>query len=120
MSLTFNILTHTILNINMKNNIYQSFVDNLKTEEQDIVKALDSFIKYLGFDDFKMSHTQNIGYTLTTEVLGFDDRRIFITVIENKDCSITGRYVITDKDFNVLDTVTFKQDNEEWSEIDEL
>lgn len=109
-----------ILTTNMKNNIYQSFVDNLKhNEEQDIVKAFDSFIKYLGFDDFKMSSTQNIGYALTTEVLGFDDRRIFITVTENKD-SITGRYVITDKDFNVLDTVIFKQDNEEWSEIDEL
>lgn len=102
----------------MKNNIYQSFVDNLKIEEeQDIMKALDSFIKYLGFDYFERTSTQNIGYALTTEVLGFDDRRIFITVIENKD-SITGRYVITDKDNNVLDAITFKQDNDEWSEYD--
>ena len=100
----------------MKNNIYQSFVANLKIEEeQDIMKALDSFIKYLGFDDFERTCTQNIGYALTTEVLGFDDRRIFITVFENKD-SITGRYVITDKDVNVLDVITFKQDNDEWSE----
>ena len=100
----------------MKNNIYQSFVDNLKTEEQDIMKALDSFIKYLGFDDFERTCTQNIGHVLTTEVLGFDDRRIFISVIDNKDCSITGRYVITDKDVNVLDIITFKQDNDEWNE----
>lgn len=102
----------------MKNTIYQSFVDSLKyNEEQDIVKALDSFIKYLGFDDFERTSTQNTGYALTTEVLGFDDRRvfIFITVIDNKD-SITGRYVITDKDDNVLDVITFKQDNDEWSE----
>ena len=102
----------------MKNNIYQSFVDNLKTEEQDIMKALDSFIKYLGFDDFERTDTQNIGYVLTTEVLGFDDRRIFISVIDNKDCSITGRYTITDKDVNVLDIITFKQDNDEWSEYE--
>ena len=114
-----NILTHSLLNTNMKNNnIYQSFVDNLKTEEQDIVKALDSFIKYLGFDDFERTDTQNIGHVLTTEVLGFDDRRIFISVIDNKDCSITGRYVITDKDVNVLDIITFNQDNDEWSEYE--
>ena len=69
------------------------------------------------FDDFERTSTQNTGYALTTEVLGFDDRRvfIFITVIDNKD-SITGRYVITDKDDNVLDVITFKQDNDEWSE----
>lgn len=102
----------------MKNNIYQSFIDNLKTEEQDMVKALDSLIKYLGFNDFKRTSTQNIEHTLTTEVLDFDDRCIFITVIENKDCSITGRYVITDKDYNVLDIITFKQDNDEWSEYE--
>lgn len=102
----------------MKNNIYQSFVDNLKTEEQDIVKALDSFIKYLGFNDFERTSAQNIGHALTTEVLGFDDRCIFITVIENKDCSITGRYVISDKHVNVLDIITFKQYNDEWSEYE--
>ena len=102
----------------MKNNIYQSFVDNLKSEEQDMVKALDDFIKYLGFYDFERTDTQNIGDVLTTEVLGFDDRRIFISVIDNKDCSITGRYVITDKDVNVLDIITFNQDNDEWSEYE--
>ena len=102
----------------MKNNIYQSFVDNLKykEEEQDIVKALDSFIKYLGFDDFERTDTQNISYVLTTEVLGFNDRRVFISVICNKDCSITGRYVITDKNVDVLDIITFKLDNNGWSE----
>lgn len=121
MPLTFNILTHIILNTNMKNNIYQSFVDNLKyNEEQDMVKALDSFIKYLGFDDFERTCTQNIGYALITEVLGFDDRRIFVSVICNNDYIITGRYIITDKNVNVLDAITFKQDNDEWSEIDEL
>ena len=103
----------------MKNNIYQSFVDNLKNEEEekeDMIKALDSFIKYLGFDDFGMTNIQNIGHVLTTEVLGFNDRRIFISVICNKDCSITGRYVITDKNVDVLDIITFKLDNNEWSE----
>lgn len=66
----------------MKNSIYQSFVDNLKNEEeQDIVKALDSFVKYLGFDDFEMTDIQNIDFGLTTEVLGFDDRRVFVSVI---------------------------------------
>ena len=100
----------------MKNNIYQSFVDNLKYEEQDIVKALDSLIKYLCFDDFEMTSIKNNGNVLTTEVLGFDDRRIFISVICNKDFSITGRYVITDNNVEVLDTITFKLDNNEWSE----
>lgn len=105
----------------MKNTIYQSFVDNLKyNEEQDIVKAFDSFIKYLGFDDFERTCTKNIRYALITEVLGFDDRRIFVSVIQNKDFSITGRYIITDKNIEVLDAITFKQDNDEWSEIDEL
>ena len=104
----------------MKNNIFQNFVDNLKSqeEEQDIVKALDSFIKYLGFDDFERTNIQNIGNVLTTEVLGFDDRRIFISVIYNKDCSITGRYLITDENVNILDTITFKLDNNEWSEVE--
>ena len=115
---TFNILTHSLLNTNMKNNIYKSFVDNLKTEEQDTIKALDSFIKYLGFEDFSKSAFSYISELLSTEVLGFDDRRIFISVIDNKDCSITGRYVITDKDVNVLDIITFKQDNGEWSEYE--
>lgn len=120
MPLTFNILTYSLLNTNMKNNIFQNFVDNLiSKEEQDMIKVIDSFIKYLGFDDFEMTDIQNIGNVLTTEVLCFDDRRIFITVFENKD-NITGRYVITDKDVNVLDIITFKQDNDCWSEIDEL
>lgn len=103
----------------MKNNIniYKSFVDNLKNaEKKDMVKALDSFIKYLGFDDFERTYISNIGNVLTTEVLGFDDRRIFISVICNNDCIITGRYVITDKNADVLDIITFKQDNNEWSE----
>lgn len=111
------ILTYSLLNTNMKNNIYQSFIDNLKNaEEQDIVKALDSFIKYLGFDDFERTDIQIIGNVLTTEVLGFDDRRIFISVIDNIDFSITGRYVITDENVNVFDTITFKLENDEWSE----
>lgn len=92
-------------------------MDNLKNaEEQDIVKAFDSFIKYLGFEDFEMQTFKLGNDVLTTEVLGFNDRRIFISVIENKYCSITGRYVITDKNVNVLDTITFKQNNDEWSE----
>ena len=102
----------------MKNNIYQSFVDNLKTEEQYNVKALDSFIKYLGFDDFERTDTQNIGYVLTTEVLGFDDRRIFLSVIGNKDYNVTGRYIITDKKYKALDVITFKLENTEWSEVE--
>ena len=103
----------------MKNNIYQSFVDNLKIEEQDMLKVMGSFVKYLGFEDFEISEflIGPNGDLLTTEVLGFDDRRIFITVFENKD-SITGRYVITDKNADVLDVITFKQDNDKWSEID--
>ena len=94
-------------------------MDNLKNaKEQDMVKALDSFIKYLGFYDFERTNIQNIGNdVLTTEVLGFNDRRIFISVIENKDCSITGRYVITDINVDVLDTITFKIYNNKWVEV---
>ena len=102
----------------MKNNIYQSFVDNLKTEEQDMVKVLDSFIKYLGFDDFPKSAFSYISELLSTEVLGFDDRRIFLSVIGNKDYSVTGRYVITDKKSKVLDIITFKLENNEWSVVE--
>ena len=115
---TFNILTHSLLNTNMKNNIYQSFVDNLKTEEQDMIKALDSFIKYLGFEDFSKSAFSYVGELLSTEVLGFDERRIFLSVIGNKDCSVTGRYIITDKKYKALDVITFKLENNEWSEVE--
>ena len=118
MPLTFNMLTHSLLNTNMKNNIYQSFVDNLKTEEQDMIKVLDSFIKYLGFDDFSKSAFSYVCELLSTEVLGFDERRIFLSVIGNKDCSVTGRYVITDKKGKMLDVITFKLENNEWSEVE--
>ena len=103
----------------MKNNIYQSFVDNLKNvEEQDMVKALDSFIKYLGFDDFERTNIlNNDNDVLTTEVLGFDDRRIFVSVFEEKDYSIKCRYIITDKDVYVLDVITFKIYNNKWVEV---
>lgn len=95
-------------------------MESLEYEDQDMVKALSDLIKYLGFDDFSKSPVLSSSNLLSTEVLGFDDRRVFISVICNKDCSITGRYVITDKNVDVLDIITFKQDNNEWSEIDEL
>ena len=84
-------------------------------EEQDIVKALDSFIKYLGFDDFEKSDVSIGGDFLSTEVYGIDDRRVFVSVTENINY-ITGKYIITNKNADILDIITFKKENNEWIE----
>lgn len=92
-------------------------MESLEYEDKGMVKALSDLIKYLGFDDFEKSSVLSSSNLLSTEVLGFDDRRIFISVIDNKD-NITGRYVITDENVEVLDTITFKLENNEWSEVE--
>ena len=120
MPLTFNILTHSLLNNMMKNNnIYQSFIDNLNNcEEQDNVKALSDFIKYLGFEDFEKAIISNDENILSVEVLGIDDRRMFIDVFEY-DCSVIGKWFITDSEMNILDDVSFKRDeNNKWVEVE--
>ena len=93
-------------------------MESLEYEDQDALKALDSFIKYLGFDDFKKSNVLSISNLFSTEVLGFDDRRIFVSVFEEKDHSIKGRYIITDKKGLILDYIIFKKDNNEWVEVE--
>ena len=97
--------------------IWTRFMESLEYEDKGMVKALSDLIKYLGFDDFEKSSVLSSSNLLSTEVLGFDDRRIFISVIDNKD-NITGRYVITDENVEVLDTITFKLENNEWSEVE--
>ena len=106
----------------MKNNVYKRFLDNLKNGEgeEDIVKALYSFIKYLGFEDFERSDIAYLYKTLSTEVYGFDDRRVFISVFYEKNGVVKCRYVITDNKCNALDNVVFTRDKttNEWTEDD--
>lgn len=40
---------------------------------------LNNFIKYLGFEDFEKSDIAWFYETLSIEVYGFDDRRVFIS-----------------------------------------
>ena len=107
----------------MKNNVYKRFLDNLKNGEgeEDIVKALYSFIKYLGFEDFEKSDIAYFYETLSTEVYGFDDRRVFISVFYEKNSVVKCRYVITDNKCNTLDNVVFIHDKttNEWTEVEE-
>lgn len=98
--------------------IWARFMESLEYEDQDMIKALSDLIRYLGFDDFEKSTVLSSSNLLSTEVLGFDDRRIFVSVFEEKDYSIKGRYIITDKKGHILDYIIFKKDNNKWVEVE--
>lgn len=104
----------------MKNeNVWKSFMDSLTEEYLSI--ELNNFIKYLGFEDFEKSDITGFSETLATEVYGFDDRRVFISVYYEKNSVVKYRYVITDNKCNTLDNVVFIRDKttNEWTEVEE-
>ena len=104
----------------MKNeNVWKSFMDSLTEEYLSI--ELNNFIKYLGFEDFEKSDIAYFYKTLSTEVYGFDDRRVFISVFYEKNSVVKCRYVITDNKSNTLDNVVFIRDKttNEWTEVEE-
>ena len=104
----------------MKNeNVWKSFMDSLTEEYLSI--ELNNFIKYLGFEDFEKSDITGFSETLSTEVYGFDDRRVFISVFYETNSVVKCRYMITDNKCNVLDNVVFRRDKttNEWTEVEE-
>ena len=94
-------------------------MDSLTEEYLSI--ELNNFIKYLGFEDFEKSDIAYFYKTLSTEVYGFDDRRVFIAVFYEKNSVVKCRYVITDNKCNTLDNVVFIRDKttNEWTEVEE-
>ena len=90
-------------------------ISKAKEEPNTIIKVMDSFMKYLGFEDFGKSDISIHRGFVSTEVC-FDDRRVFISVDEKN----IGRYVITDKNGEVLDVIAFKIENDEWVEVKNL
>ena len=94
-------------------------MDSLTEEYLSI--ELNNFIKYLGFEDFEKSDIAYYYKTLSTEVYGFDDRRVFILVFYEKNSVVKCRYVITDNKCNTLDNVVFIRDKttNEWTEVEE-
>jgi len=102
-----------------KENVWKSFMDSLTEEYLSI--ELNNFIKYLGFEDFEKSDIAYFYKTLSTEVYGFDDRRVFISVFYEKNSVVKCRYVITDNKCNTLDNVAFIRDKttNEWTEVEE-
>lgn len=104
----------------MKNeSVWKSFMDSLTEEYLSI--ELNNFIKYLGFEDFKKSDIAYFYKTLSTEVYGFDDRRVFISVFYEKNSVVKCKYMITDNKCNVLDNIVFIRDKttNEWTEVEE-
>ena len=104
----------------MKNeNLLKSFMDSLTEKYLSI--ELNNFIKYLGFEDFEKSDITGFSETLSTEVYGFDDRRIFISAFYEANSIVKCRYMITDNKCNVLDNVVFRLDKttNEWTEVEE-
>lgn len=104
----------------MKNeNVWKSFMDSLTEEYLSI--ELNNFIKYLGFEDFEKSDIAYFYKTLSTEVYGFDDRRVFISVFYEKNSVVKCRYMITDNKCNTLDNAVFIRDKttNEWTEVEE-
>lgn len=98
--------------------IWQSFVGTLDIQEDNMARALASIIKFLGFEDFEKAIISNDENILSVEVLGIDDRRMFIDVFEY-DCSVIGKWFITDSEMNILDDVSFKRDeNNKWVEVE--
>ena len=104
----------------MKNeNVWKSLMDSLTEEYLSI--ELNNFIKYLGFEDFEKSEIAYFYKTLSTEVYGFDDRRVFISVFYEKNSVVKCKYMITDNKCNILDNVVFIRDKttNEWTEVEE-
>ena len=104
----------------MKNeSVWKSFMDSLTEEYLSI--ELNNFIKYLGFDDFEKSDIAYFYKTLSTEVYGFDDRRVFISAFYEKNSVVKCKYMITDNKCNTLDNVVFIRDKttNEWTEVEE-
>lgn len=95
--------------------IWARFMESLEYEDQDMVKALASIIKFLGFEDFEKSDVSKGSDFLSTEVYGIDDRRVFVSVIDNINY-ITGKYIITNKNADILDIITFKRNGNDWIE----
>src|SRR5574344_799565 len=105
----------------MKNeNVWKCFMDSLTEEYLSI--ELNNFIKYLGFEDFEKSDIAYFYETLSTEVYGFDDRRVFISVFYEKNNVVKCKYMITDSKCNVLDNVVFIRDKttNEWTVVEEF
>ena len=94
-------------------------MDSLTEEYLSI--ELNNFIKYLGFDDFEKSDIAYFYKTLSTEVYGFDDRRVFISAFYEKNSVVKCKYMITDNKCNTLDNVVFIRDKttNEWTEVEE-
>ena len=104
----------------MKNeSVWKSFMDSLTEECLSI--ELNNFIKYLGFEDFEKSDIAYFYKTLSIEVYGFDDRRVFISGFYEKNNGVKCKYMITDNKCNVLDNVVFTRDKttNEWTEVEE-
>lgn len=93
-------------------------MDSLTEEYLSI--ELNNFIKYLGFEDFEKSEIAYFYETLSTEVYGFDDRRVFISAFYEKNSVVKCKYMITDNKCNVLDNVVFIRDKttNEWTEVE--
>lgn len=105
----------------MKNeNVWKSFMDSLTEEYLSI--ELNNFIKYLGFEDFEKSDITYFYETLSTEVYGFDDRRVFISGFYEANSVVKCKYMITDKKCNVLDNIVFIRDKttNEWTVVEEF
>ena len=94
-------------------------MDSLTEEYLSI--ELNNFIKYLGFEDFEKSDIIGFSETLSTEVYGFDDRRVFISVFYEANNVVKCRYMITDNKCNILDNVVFIRDKttDEFTEVEE-
>lgn len=94
-------------------------MDSLTEEYLSI--ELNNFIKYLGFEDFEKSDITGFYETLSTEVYGFDDRRVFISVFYETNNVVKYRYIITDNKFKALDNVVFIRDKttNEFTEVEE-
>lgn len=95
-------------------------MDSLTEEYLSI--ELNNFIKYLGFEDFEKSDIAYFYETLSTEVYGFDDRRVFISAFYEKNSVVKCKYMITDNKCNVLDNVVFIRDKKtnEWTVVEEF
>ena len=94
-------------------------MDSLTEEYLSI--ELNNFIKYLGFEDFEKSDIIGFSETLSTEVYGFDDRRVFISVFYEANNVVKCRYRITDNKCNILDNIVFIRDKttDEFTEVEE-
>lgn len=93
---------------------FMNFINSVKANEL-LKTALNNFMKYLGFEGFQTSEA-SIGLgIMSIEVYGFDDRKVFLSVFNEKEI-LKGRYIICDNSCVTLDSVTFKCDGFDWTE----